>query len=39
MSDPAAITHPGRLTLLENLNFEVAIKEEQIKLLANDLEK
>ena len=39
MSDPAALPHPGRLTLLEHLNLEVAITEEQIKLLANDLEK
>ena len=39
MPDPAAIPHPGRLTLLEHLNLKVAIIEEQIKLLANDLEK
>jgi len=39
MSNPAAIPHPGRLTLLVNFNLEVAITEEQIKLLANDLEK
>jgi len=39
MSDPAAVTHLGGFTLLEHLNLEVAITEEQIKLLANTLEK
>ena len=39
MSDPAATTNLGRLTLLEHLNLKVAITEEQIKLLANDLDK
>ena len=39
MSNPAASPHPGRLTLLEHLNLEVAITEEHIKLLANILEK
>ena len=39
MSDPAALTHPGRLTLLEHLNLEVAITEEQIRLLANTIKK